>query len=487
MNGCDRTGVRMASGIGPVGASLALLLAGCATRDFDARPPDLDLPERVGVYQPPAAAASNETEALTLPRAIARACAADGTLAVLKAALAVADARRRAAADLRDPELRISGADGTGDAIENSDAPPAATSVTRTSESSRNQGAAIRFFPPHPWIRGACVSAEAAGLHAARMDVRAAEWAVAMEVARLFEDVRYLSRDAALLDQLVAVCDDTRKLFDERAQARQVSNLEVLQVAQRRLQAVAARDRVRRNLRESRLLLALRVNLPIEQLALAEPKTPRLFSDPAVLAHARLAVTSGVVRADLEALRWRERAAQARIDAARAERIPWFSYIQAGYASGDQHRQSREGAGVARERSDSDEWRVDVGITIPLFSWDNQTPELRRAECRQAATLFDEAVRNAGRAVQDCLETATSLQDRLADYAGQSEPVVRELEATLRSLGGETGLPPEQIIAAREQLLNLQRFQWEQDYELQKGGVALEEALGFWLAPPEGR
>jgi hypothetical protein len=57
----------------------------------------------------------------------------------------------------------------------------------------------------------------------------------------------------------------------------------------------------------------------------------------------------------------------------------------------------------------------------------------------------------------------------------------------LRTLAEETGLPPEQILAAREQLLSLQRFQREQDYEFQKGVVALEEALGAWLAPVEAR
>jgi outer membrane protein TolC len=488
MNGFDRTGLRVAAGVWSVGVGLALLSAGCATREYDARSLDRDLVELAGVCQPPVTVSSNETDALTLPRAIERACAADGTLAVLKAALAVADARKKAATDLQDPELRFSGGDGTGDAIaRQQEVPPAANSVTRTAESSQSQAAALRFFPPHPWIRDARVSAEEAGRNAARMDVRAAEWAVAMQVSRLFEDVRHLSRDAVLLDQLVSVCDDTRTLFQERAQARQVSKLDVLQVAQRRLQAVAARDRVRRSLRESRRLLALRVNLPLEPLVLADSKTPRPFSDPAILANARVAATGRVVRADLAALRWRVLAAQARVDEARAERIPWFSFIQAAYANGERDQQSREGAGVSRERSDSAEWRVDVGVTLPLFSWANHTPELRRAECRQAATTLDEAIRNAGRAVQDCLDTADSLRERQAEYEAQAGPVLRELETTLRTLAGETGLPPEQILAAREQLLNLQRFQREQDYELQKGVVALEEALGTWLAPPEGR
>jgi outer membrane protein TolC len=319
------------------------------------------------------------------------------------------------------------------------------------------------------------------------MDVRAAEWAVAMEVSRLFADIRFLSQDAGLLDQLVSVCDDTITLFQERAQARQVSRLDVLQVSQRRLQALAARDRVRRSLRESRRLLAMRVNLPLDQIVLADPKTPQPFSDPAILTNARVAVTGLAVRADLLALRWRCLAAQARVDEARAERIPWFSFIEASYANGEQDQQAREGASVSREKSDRVEWRVDVGITIPLFSWSNHTPDLRRAESRQAAITLGEAIRNAGREVQDGLDAADSLRERQAEYAAQSEPVLRDLEATLRTLAEETGLPPEQILAAREQLLSLQRFQREQDYEFQKGVVALEDVLGTWLAPVEAR
>jgi outer membrane protein TolC len=466
---------------------LVLLLAGCATRDYDERSLDLDLAVLASVRQLPVAASPVRGDPLTLSGAIERACAADGTIAVLKAARAVADARKKAATDLQDPELRLSRDDGTGDAIENKAIPPAVPSVTRTAESSQSRAVGIRFFPPNPWTRDARVSAEEAGSNAARMDVRAAEWDVAMEVSRLFADIRFLSQDEGLLDQLVSVCDDTITLFQERAQARQVSRLDVLQVSQRRLQALAARDRVRRSLRESRRLLAMRVNLPLDQIVLADPKTPQPFSDPAILTNARVAVTGLAVRADLLALRWRCLAAQARVDEARAERIPWFSFIEASYANGEQDQQAREGASVSSEKSDRVEWRVDVGITIPLFSWSNHTPDLRRAESRQAAITLGEAIRNAGREVQDGLDAADSLRERQAEYAAQSEPVLRDLEATLRTLAEETGLPPEQILAAREQLLSLQRFQREQDYEFQKGVVALEDVLGTWLAPVEAR
>ncbi len=468
----------------PLAVLLLLLLAGCVTpREFHEL--DLDLiPADARQAQlsslPPAGP-------LPLATAIERARAADSAIAVLKTAHAAAVERKNAAGDLIEPELRMSYADETSDATENKlrVAPASVPRVTRTEETSQSPSVGLRFYPPHPWVREARVSAGEASANATRLDIQAAEWASAMQVSRLFTDVRHFSRDAALLDQLVAVQDDNLKLFTERAQA--ATELEVLNAMQRRLQTLTTRDRVRRALRESQRNLAGRVNLPIEKLVLAESKDPLSVASLKNLTAAQLDRKALLHRADLSALHWRNLAAQTVCDAVRAERLPWFSFIQASCASGQQRQFASDSESISHKSTAGVEWRVDVGIALPLFTWSNHTLALREAEQRQAEMTLRAAITNACRSIEGSLSALQSLGERQAQYSALSEPALRQFEATLQRLDKEPGMSPDQIIAAREQFLNLRRCQLEQEYEYQKGVNALEEALGTWLAPLAAR
>ncbi len=468
----------------PCWMALLSLMAGCRS-PVDYQAPDIDLAAVVSADRQSFSA--YPTGPLTLGDAINRAWNTNGSIAVLNAAFDVAVERKKVAGDRIEPELRLSYAEGTSDSIENRQdvAPGTGMRYTSTDGSDNTPSVGLRFFPSHPWVCNARESAGVANANAARLDVQAAKWAVAMQVSRLFTDIRYQNQDAAILDQLVAVQDDNLRLFRERGQA--VTTPEVLNVMQRRLQALAARDRVRRNLRENRRLLAWRVKLPVERIVLADQKDPHVLVNLKPLTVEELQRKTLLYRADLAALQWRSLAAKAGCDEVKAERIPWFSFVQASYASGEQSQFASDHDSLSRKTTDSEEWRVDAGITLPLFSWSNHALALRQAEYRLADTAFREAIRSVEDSIQENLEAMQSLRELKVQYEAQSGPVLREFEATRQSLEKETGVSPDQMIALREQQLNLRRFELEQDYEYQKGVLALEEAIGTWLAPVEAR
>lgn len=431
--------------------------------------------------RPPVPPASNGS--LTLSAAIQQAWATDERIAVLNAALDVAKERRQAAADLTDPELRLAYRAPTGDSVSKD----SGTDMDTAGTGSRIS-AGLRLEPPQPWSRAARISAGIANSNAARLDMQAVRWQVAMEVARTVTDIRYFNDDADLLEKLVAVHDDTLKLYREKEKERYASLPDILLASQQRLKALAERDRVSRKLSESWRRLREIAHLPSGQITISPPRAVPSGETLTALTLEQLKRKIVENRADLAALLWRELAAKSVYDEARASRILWPGFVQLSYSLGDQSQNSGNVESFSSNTGTGDpEWRVDVGVSLPLFSWANHAVPLRFAEYRQAEAVYAEAVKSANLALQSAWDAMRSLQKSQASFATEAEPVVTDTKALLESVGKESGLSPEQAARIREQYLILQRLELEREYEFQMGVIAVEETVGTWLIPVESR
>jgi len=465
---------RLSVGLGLV------LLSGCAAPAYR----ELDIGSLTA--RPKATSLGPLKGPLTLPVAIERALAVHGEIAVLKSALNVAIQRKGAAGDLTDPELRLSYNDGNRET--HVSVPD--NVLSDTMETTRGFSIGVRLTPPQPWARSARISAETANLNAAAMDLKAAQWRVSVEVCRLFIEIRYLESDRAVLNQLVVLFEENITLFKQRAEEKQA----VVAVSERYLQSLSSRDRALRELAESRRRLAALIGVSADQLALANPADTKKTPDLKTLSLSQLQQETIARRADVWALRWRCSAAKEAYREARAARIPWFNFVQFSCATGEQSAENGDslgpapiGGGSGYDRTDTLTWRIDTGISIPLFGWKNNTPELRRAEYEQVKTQLAETVKTIYQTVKDSLNAVHSLGELQSKYEAESEPVIRDMKTVLNSLNKETGMSPDEIQKLREQILKLQRLKLEQDHEFRLAVVNLGEALGVWLVPPASR
>jgi outer membrane protein TolC len=207
---------------------------------------------------------------LSIEGAVLRALDRSGDVAALRAAVALAEQRRRAAGDLVDPELQfgLSGGSGDGDRLRESTRRTEASSAgkqgsrgtlattetttglggipdstassfretaeqaaltsagTRT-ESSRASGwtseeddgyrIGVRLFVPNLWQWSPRMAARRAEIEAARADLQAAEWNVASEVRRLCAELDFQTNDLALAEARLRLDEEIVKLVKARA------------------------------------------------------------------------------------------------------------------------------------------------------------------------------------------------------------------------------------------------------------------------------
>jgi len=472
---------------------VAALGPGCSTPPPPAGEP-FPLPPANAVM-PPAAPAPTPTLAgpLTMDMAIERALASSEEVAALRAAVAVAVERQRSAADIADPELRLSYAEDTLDSTRRrrTEQPPQGVTDLQagsaTDEGSVYQ-AGLRFFPPNPWILPARLSEADASLRAAQADLAQAEWVMALDVRRLVAELLYFKKDLGVLDQLAAQSRQVLDIVRLRSEQGEATLADAMTASRRHLQSLSNRDRVRRRYAEQKRLLASLVDVAADSLELDPAGAVLIVSNVTAVTAADLDQTAMRHRADLAALYWRSAMAQSLYRQARAEGIPWFKMIQASY-SGNRETSSGtdtsiETAGSRPSRTysddtrDGDEWQLDAAINVPLFSWMNHNDDVRRAEFEMARIREAQALKKLRRELRDALEALRDVQQQWTVYLKETDPLVREMQKTLDELKDDAQLTPDEAADIRIQILEAQRARLQATYEFTLAVINFEEVAG---------
>lgn len=478
--------------------ALVVLATGCSTSSPPPAEPFPVPPFSAAVLAPSTNALPSGP--LTVEEAVRRALDASDVVAVLRAAVTVAEERRRAATDLGDPELRLSyGSDTTKTTRDRTTADPVRGVTERDSGSVTEDGTAasagLRLFPPNPWVLPAKLNAADADLNAARADLAAAEWSMAIGVRRLVAEILFLGKDVAVLRQLA---DDNRQVLEAvrlRAQQNDATVGDVMTASRRYLGALSDRDRAARKASAQQRVLASLLDLPAASLRLDSAAavlviTNAAFSASAAADFERIALRH---RADLAALYWRSAMAKSLYKAARAEGLPWFKMIQGDFSSANSDSDGIEtstNAGPLKpgaspfsntrvgDTSDGRSWQVSAAINIPLFSWMNSADNVRRAESDMARIREAQALKILRRQLADALEDLRDVQMEWALYLAETEPLVLAMQSAMRDLRGEQQLTTEEAAAIRIQILQAQRTRLEATYNYTLAVIAFEEALG---------
>jgi outer membrane protein TolC len=344
------------------------------------------------------------------------------------------------------------------------------------------------MFPRNPWERSAAVAGARSAWYAAQADLRQATVTVALDTCRAFEDLRFFTEDLALVEEVAAVRRDLVRQTDDMLKAGRLSAMEGVQARQRYLQALADCARGRQAWTDARQSLAACVGLAPAAVQLAAAELAPL--DALALEVPDQDVTSAALsnRADVAALGWRSRAAHAAYREVLAARIPWFSFVQGAYAStetaSDASSVSTKAASTVAtveqrtQNSDAEEWRIDAGIVLPIFSWMNGEAALRRTEYEKACVLEAQAILDVPRQVAAARDRLRTQASQMCRYAEESQVTIRELESLLAPGSPSGELAPEDAARAREELIHVRRLEVAAGHQRNAALFDLHAAMG---------
>lgn len=487
----------------PFGLAALLAVAGCRSMAPDARMAErLQEINRTSVELPDTAYRGP----LTLAAAIERATAASEDVAMLVASVEVASKEKLVAGDWKDPELRLSYGeaddDGSRSKLVTQSLPVGAPGTTlgggpeaaTSTQTSSGYDVALRVFPQNPWARRQRVSAGTAGIYASVADLLDEQWRLENNVRRLFLQIHYLSERLEAHRELTEVYREALRISQELADQGHGTVADVMSASRRYLEALSDRDRTLRDLDAARRELASMVAMPFDDIHVVI--TPDLLADLRIDGiDAELLEQKALnQRRDLSALYWRRAQAESAWREMRASRTPWFSYVQASY--GQRDSESDESAsetdtslsGITRQEdtvesseSSRDEWRVDAGITLPIFPGSNHESALRFAEYRRAELMEVKAKERAQREIMDALAGVKAAVAARERYQRETLPVTKDMEAMLVRVQAQSGLDPIETARLREQILEARRIELEAGMGFHLAVVSLEEAIGMRL------
>jgi outer membrane protein TolC len=376
-------------------------------------------------------------------------------LKALRSAVSVARQSKSAASDLQNPEAIL--------AWGNVDDELDSAGSARSSYGLRRAGG--RLPVPNPFLIAPHVSARSAELQAAQAELLAAAWLTECDIQRLFAEIRFLSADQALSDELSRQNEVLLKDARTRAAQGAATAPELVAVLQRQLRVQNDLDQARHRCQLARRELAALLDLPESSVVLAT-NTPAAPNPPvSSLSLLPLQNAAFAHRGDLAALRWRAVAAQADYREARNERIPWFKDVSATH------------------REPSDDWWVGLGITVPIFSWTaNSGDKVRLAQSGLADVNVANSALAIQREVRDALDELLEQTRRQKGDQAELAPLLEEMRHTLAQLRQTPRELAPQVTTTETQIIESLRLDLTSQWQFEQARLNLERAVGAPLS-----
>ncbi|MBN1674525.1 MAG: TolC family protein [Kiritimatiellae bacterium] len=458
------------------------------------------------------AAETDQPVTLDVETAVALALRHSPELAALRAAVCVAIEERRAALALRDPELRFSYGQGGTDTERTGifpvgvdrgvGLPPLVTGyVTNTLEAATSSDhgyeVALRLFPPNPFVMRAAAMSGDATVRAAAATLRAAEWRIASDVKRLFNEMQWAERELVTIRTRLKL---SRELYEETkiqaSPAKRAKQTTDVATAARRYHGVLRRLADREgDVETAREAIASYVGMRAADLRIRHREAVPAAIDIEKIDMERLERFALSRRADIEALRAQEMAARGRLAEVRSQAIPWFAYLQGSlseattedetdlrWRAADGSRYADPSPPTTFDTETSVEWRLDARVQIPLFSLPAALRQRRATEYGQYAVQVAEVEKSVVLQVRNAVDALRSAQQNMTRYAADADPLVAEMKELLRQFTDEQGkvLVPflEDAMRLREELIRAEDSALETAFAYREAVIRLEEAIG---------
>lgn len=222
----------------------------------------------------------------------------------------------------------------------------------------------FRLYVPHPGIRKARLARAEQEVKLARAAALNQERDVVIRIREEYEQLQYLKAQIELLELEEAAAKSYSEIQSKMLSNGLITIDKIEYVGSDGLSVEGAQI----EFNSQRDNLAARVGLK-------DPNririTDKLISPSIDLDHTHLEYLirmSLANRGELTTIRAKERIAQSSLNEARAKKIPWFDYVQAGVG--------REEEGGQRT---GESWGIQLAMSVPLFSWLGHESEVREA------------------------------------------------------------------------------------------------------------
>jgi outer membrane protein TolC len=409
-------------------------------------------PPQATSYQPTLATLTNPPAwvpgaPLTVEQALRRALACDSRILSLKAAVEVARQERRAATDIKDPEMegqiRSRGQSFDGG--------------TSDLEDGRVK---VDVFVPNPWLVFPRVDARTAEYKAAQADLNAAIWLVRSEVRQLFAQLDYLTNDLAFSADEVRFNGEVLNAMQARLKQGAATASDLMTASRQFLQFQNEFDQTFHRYQLARRQLAALLDIPPESFELDTNAAPPLLTEPA-LDFQQVEAVAERSRYDLTALRWRAQAAGSTYHETYNQRWPWVTKVQAG------------------NLYTTDKYFVGLAMDVPIFAWTkNHAADAALAKAELAGVDETNGFRLVRQELHDALDEVDQTRQQQFRNDANVKPLILSMRQALATLKAAPNIMPEQVAAAELQLVETLRFDLDTRWQYQLALLNLERTLG---------
>lgn len=328
----------------------------------------------------------------------------------------------------------------------------------------------VRFWIPKPAEMKALVSRAAREVDLANYQVTAAEREVILEVREQYEELQFLFRKLEASRRQIAIIEEHAAKERELLDAGGAFTLDMLSFEDIKIPGMKlAVDAAAAELAAAKRTLAARVGLSDGSRIRVTDNLLRSAIDLRGTDLDYLTLMAFAHRGEVGILRHEQAIVEAELDVVKSKRIPWFSFVDAAYAqdsSGGTHT--------------NDEYGVQVGVVLPLFSWLAKDEEVINARLEAYYAMLEANQRNIANEVAEAfrsVDEANRHRARTAAAIAQHSRAIAEREKTLEA---------SEDLAAREglrydievELLKLHEYRLSADRLFNQSLIRLERALG---------
>lgn len=350
----------------------------------------------------------------------------DPGLVALRNNIPVEEARKRAAVQWRDPELRFGvrkDDDLQLDELRNR------RGINNGDRAGRDQSNSVRvrFSLPKPWEMKALVNQAAREMDLASYEITAAERRVILEVREQYEDLQYLSRKLEASRDQIAIIE--KHVANEKAllDAGGAFTLDQLSFEDIKIPGIKlAIGAAETELTAAKRALAARFGLSDGSRIRVTDNLLRSGLDLQGTDLDYLTLMAFAHRGEVGILKHEQAIAEAELDTLKSKRIPWFSFIEPEYA-----QDVRTGEGT------DEAYGVRVGVILPLFSWlakDEKVVEARIASYYASLEANQKNIANEVAEAFQSVKEASSHRSRttaaVARHSRAMQEKARQLEAS---------------------------------------------------------
>ena len=302
---------------------------------------------------------------------------------------------------------------------------------------------AIRLYLPHPWQLQADSMERASQTAVSTAELQMGRIQTATEIFQLYREFQCLENELALANRLVEIKQQRAALAAQQVDAGVRTSADALLLRWELRDTQRETRTLRRDMSLLKEQLAERTAQPLDTLnlePLPEPENSRAI-DPETAVQSALEL-----RPDLHLLHAQLQQAQSEVQQANAERIPWFSHVQAGYDES------------------SEDWHVQAAISLPVFSLTGSkkrqalaVKSLWQASIDASQDAVSRQVKDAILTLNNAIEEWQMQHQELQELAGETQ---KEIDALREYASGDPDKwmkLQERILQAKRRLLDVRR------------------------------